>query len=241
MRLKGFLALLAAAAVIALGAWMPRLVAQRQDSLNENQVLFADVEAVELEFAQSEMTRGETLAILCRGRDTVQIPEELASLKREKVERIAQATVRKYAESGILLSETAGDRVLSCAVVLIYGQEQQNNVFWQVSYGDPEGEHVINLTIDDRTGIVCAAEYIDQSYEYTPEQMETVFSSFTQLYLTGLGDEFFDYPAQQLLDGAKSAQDGSYIASELFWSTERYGESRITFFVNRTGFYTYFG
>ena len=62
-----------------------------------------------------------------------------------------------------------------------------------------------------------------------------------ELYLTGLGDEFFDYPAQQLLDGAKSAQDGSYIASELFWNTERYGESRITFFVNRTGFYTYFG
>lgn len=239
--LKGSLAAVAAVLVVLLGAWLPRLVARRQDSANENRVLFAPVEEVELVFAQSEMRRGETLAILSQGGDMVQIPEELAALDREQVERELAAAAQEYVEDGLLPAQAIDLSLQECQTVLAYGREGRSNVFWILHYADPEGKRNLTLTVDDRSGAVCAVDYADQELELSRTQMEPVFEAFVRLYLQGLGEEFFGYPPEELLSRAKSAEDGSYIATELFWEQPGYGGNTVTLFVNRNGFYTYFG
>lgn len=241
MKLKHFLAIGAMVCLIVLGALLPELTARRQDAQSEGKIQFSQVESVKLEFSRSDMTCSETLAILSHSLNAVEIPRELASLKYEKVEKIAASAAEKYRDAGILLSEPGGDVVLYCQSVLYYGRDNQSNVYWQVHYGAEDGGYRFNMFIDDRTGTICSMEYLDTKTEYEPERMEEVLQGFCRLYLTGLGEEFFDYSVEELMDNAKSPRDQSYLATELSWDDPLYGENRITFFVNRGGFYTYFG
>ena len=241
MKLKPILVIFAAICIIVLGAMLPRLVALRQDRQSEAQVQFSGVQGVELEFTQSDITRSETLAILGRSRDVVAIPRELANLKQDKVEKIALASVEKFRDAGILLCDVEGDTVQDTQPMLYYGLEGQSSIYWTVSIGDRKGTHAFSLTVDDRTGTVCSVEYMDGTSEYEPDRMEAVLGGFCRVYLTGLGDAFSGWSVEELVKNAKSPQDKSYLATELGWSDPLYGENRITFFVNRSGFYTYFG
>lgn len=239
MKLKSAVALLAALCLIFLGAWLPRLAGQRQDARNENQVLFTQVQGVTLEFAESDLTMAETLSILMGARESVDIPQELASLKREKVEKIVGSTIEKYRDAGILLSDPTEDEILSCQTMLCYGPDRKSNVYWQVYYGDKEGSHAFIMTLDDRTGTICVMEYTDNASEYSADQMTAVLDGFLRLHLTGLGGTFFSADTASLLENAKAAQDYSYLATEYPW-TDPTVPGKITFFVNRGGFYTYF-
>jgi len=241
MKLKPILVILAAVCIVILGAMLPQLVALRQDRQSEGKVQFSSVEGVELEFTRSDISRSEALAILARSRDVVGIPRELANLKIERVEEIALGAVEKFREAGILLGDVEEDEVLDAQPMLYYGLEGQSVIYWAVSLGDPKAEHNFSLTVDDRTGTVCSVEYINGKTEYEPDRMEAVLGGFCRVYLTGLGDEFSGWSVEELTRNAKSPQDKSYLATELSWTDPLYGENRITFFVNRSGFYTYFG
>jgi len=241
MKLKPVLTILAALCLIVLGALLPGLVARRQERQSAGQVLFSQVEDVKLEFAaESDITHSETLAILSRYKEAVEIPRELASLKWEKVETIAASSAERLRDTGLLLCDPEGDMLLSAQTVLYYGKDNQSNIYWLIQYGDRKGSHLFSMTVDDRTGTICTMEYMDHVSEYAAEQMETILRGFCQLYLTGQGAEFFDYSVDMLMEGAKQPQDRSYLATELSWEDPRYGNNRITFFVNRSGFYTYF-
>lgn len=240
MKWKAVLSLAAAMCIVVLGGLLPRIVAHRQDRAAQNQVLFTQVEAVELEFAKNDISLEETLAILGDPRGTVEIPEELASLRRDKVEKIAFSAIEKYREAGVLLTDPGEDQIRYCGTVLRYGRENQSNVFWELHITNPRDTHSFILTIDDRTGILCAMEYLEFNQEYAPEQMEQVLKSFCSSYLTGLGEDFYGISPDTLVKNAQAAQDGSYLATELSWNTELYGQGRVTLFVNRGGFYTYF-
>lgn len=240
MKIKAVLALLLALVIIILGAMLPQLVGRRQDRAQEELVLFRPMSAVELEFATySNKSHSEVLALLCQSRDSVAIPQELASQKREKVVEIALDYVDKYAQAGILLSDLSADEVLSCQAWLHYGPNNQNNIYWQIQYGDKAGKHLLTMTVDDLTGTVCSVEYADTEETYAPDNMEPAFRGFVRLYLAGLGEDFFVYPVEDIYERAKTPDDRSYIAAEFYWEDPAYGTNRITFFVNQNGFYTY--
>lgn len=241
MKLKPALVILTAVCVVVLGAMLPKVVAWRQDRQSEGQVQFSSVEGVELEFTQNDITRSEALAILARSRDVVPIPPELANLKSEKVESTAFAAVEKFREAGILLCDPEEDMYLNTQPMLFYGLEGQSVIYWVVNFGDPDGQYSFSLTIDDRTGTVCSVEYMDGSSEYEIDRMEAVLGGFCRVYLTGLGDEFAQWSVEELTKNAKFPQDNSYLATELTWNDPLYGNNSITLFVNRGGFYTYFG
>lgn len=241
MRLKPILAIFIALCIIVLGAMLPGLIARRQQRQSESQVLFSQIGDVELTFAQSGITCSEALSIYSKNKEAVEIPPELASLSREKVESVAASAAEKFRDGGMLLSSPDEDRLMFAQTLLFYGQDNRSNIYWIIHYGDKKNTHTISMVIDDRTGTICSVEYMDQKSEYEPEQMEAVLRSFCRLYLTGLGEEFFGFSVDALMSNAKSAQDSSYLATELIWENDAYGENRVTFFVNRSGFYTYFG
>ena len=246
MKIRSLFLVLCAVAVIALGAMLPGLVGKRMDAAEQGKIQFAPVQEVRLEFTDSGITMKQTLAIMGPLRDMVSIPEELATLKRSKVERITADAAQRYNQAGVLLRDP-GDfsrySMVSDLTVLVYGPETSSNVFWIVDYGDQEENTWFHMVIDDRTGTVCSVEYRDLEDEYGSGEMRKILEGFCQTYLEGLGEEFFDYSAEDLTAKLDMAVDQSYMAAQLrfdAWDNPLYGETRIVFFLNRNGFYTYF-
>ena len=246
MKIRSLFMILCAGAVIVLGAMLPGLVGERQDAVERGRIQFAPVQEVRLEFADSGITMKQTLAIMGPLRDVVNIPEELATLKRSKVERIAADAAQRYNQAGVLLGDPgdfSGYSMVGDYTVLVYGPETSSNVFWIVDYGDPGGNSWFHMVIDDRTGTVCSVEYRGLEAEYASWEMQQILEGFCQTYLEGLGEEFFDYSGSDLADKADRDADSSYMAAQLrfdAWDDPLYGETRIVFFLNRNGFYTYF-
>ena len=246
MKIRSYFLILCAGVVIVLGAMLPGIVGERRDAAEQGRIQFAPVQEVRLEFTDSGITMKQTLAIMGPLRDVVNIPEELATLKRSKVEHIAADAAQRYSQAGVLLRDP-GDFSLYSMVgdytVLVYGPETSSNVFWIVDYGDQEENTWFHMVIDDRTGTVCSVEYRDLEDEYGSGEMRKILEGFCQTYLEGLGEEFFDYNGASLADKADQDEDKSYMAAQLrfdAWDNPLYGETRIVFFLNRNGFYTYF-
>lgn len=246
MKIRSYFLILCAGVVIVLGAMLPGIVGERRDAAEQGRIQFAPVQEVRLEFTDSGITMKQTLAIMGPLRDVVNIPGELATLKRSKVEHIAADAAQRYNQAGVLLRDP-GDfsrySMVSDLTVLVYGPETSSNVFWIVDYGDQEENTWFHMVIDDRTGTVCSVEYRDLEAEYDPGEMGGVLEDFCQTYLDGLGEEFFDYSGADLAGKAEKDADSSYMAAQLrfnAWDNPLYGETRIVFFLNRNGFYTYF-
>ena len=238
--MKNILALILSLVVVVLCAYLPDIVSWRQDKKNLEQVQFASAANIQLEFTNAERSLKETIAILGDNRDSLDIPAELATLKEQNVQRIAGKALQEYREEGILTSE--GDFYMQDLVPrLVYGTgENRNNVFWHISYVDFTHSYYVNFTVDDRTGaVVCVDVVRADTQEYTQKDMEVILGSFSEIYLKSLGEEFREYDAAALLENAKRPNDGSYLASAIYYFAEGYRETSITFFVNKTGFYTY--
>ncbi len=246
MKIRSYFLILCAGVVIVLGAMLPGIVGERRDAAEQGRIQFAPVQEVRLEFTDSGITIKQTLAIMGPLRDVVNIPEELATLKRSKVERIAADAAQRYNQAGVLLEDPgdfSGYSMVGDYTVLVYGPENLSNVFWILDYTNQDGSSWFHMVIDDRTGTVCSLEYRNWENEYDPGEMGGVLEDFCQTYLDGLGEEFFDYSGADLAGKAEKDADSSYMAAQLrfnAWDNPLYGETRIVFFLNRNGFYTYF-
>lgn len=264
-----FLSLLLSAALLVLGAVMPKLVASRQDAVNDNQVLFASIKNVQLEFTQDEMTVSRAVAMVGNNWQSTNIPESLTKLGMTKARQIALAAAERYRQAGLFspgVEKVA--KVTFCQPVLMYAGKESwgivneeaygagaqtngqpgagasstlSNIYWVFNLMDESGLAYFQVFIDDRTGTVCSVSYSGNGLTQAQrgwQDKESVLSAFCDLYLTDLGEEFYWCQLSDILDGAKSPVDGSYLASEISWQDDILGECHVTFFVNDIGFYT---
>lgn len=244
MNLRSLIALLLSILVIILGALLPTIVANRQDAAAENHMLFQNVEGIELEFVQSGLTMSDTLSMLASRRETVEIPVELTALKQNKLENTVAATAIRYQQSGLLFDEIKNYKLTYSKSLLVYGRDGQSNIFWEVRYSSPDGSSEFHMMIDDRTGTLCSITYSHAEAHYQPQDMEQLISSFVKLYLSGLGEEFYDYSPDYILNSMETATEtpekDSYVSAVLSLENELYGQTELTFLVNPSGFRTYF-
>lgn len=240
MKLRSFVILLASAVIVVLCAFLPEIVSWRQDVKYNNQVQFASVSDIQLEFTNADRTLKETIGILGECTEAPGIPVELASMKQDNVQRIAGKSIEAYRDAG-LIEEKASFLLQGITPMLVYGTgENRNNVFWSLSFYDYALGLFANFTIDDRTGTVVSVEFGNTNQEpYAIKQMEYILLNLSKVYLESLGEEFREYDAETLLEQAHSPNDGSYLASSVYYFVEDYREVSITFFVNTNGFYTY--
>lgn len=240
MRLRPFIILLVSVMIVVLCAFLPEIVSWRQDVKYNNQVQFASVRDIQLEFTASDRTLKETIGILAEGKESMDIPVELASLKKDNVQRIAGEAIEAYKEAQVVDAD-ASFILQGIVPVLVYGTgENRNNVFWYVNFLDYALGIYANFAIDDRTGSVVSVDFgRTNGKPYTRQEMEFVLENFSKVYLDDLGEEFYEYDAGELLEQAKSAYDDSYLANSIYYFVDGYREVSITFFVNLSGFYTY--
>lgn len=244
MNRRSLFALLLSILMIVLGALLPGIVAKRQDAAAENHVLFQNVEGIQLEFVQGELTMSDTLSMLASRRETVEIPVELTSLKQDKLENTVAATAIRYQQAGLLFDEIKNFKLTYSQSLLVYGRDGQSNIFWEVRYSSPDGSSEFHMMIDDRTGALCSITYSHAEALYQPEDMEQLMSAFVKLYLSGLGEEFYDYSPDYILNSSEATDEtpekGSYVSAVLSLENELYGQAELTFLVNSNGFRTYF-
>jgi len=261
-----FLALLLSAALLVLGALMPKLVGLRQDAENDNQVLFASIRSVQLEFSQDDMTVSRAVAMMGNNRQSTDIPESLTKLGAAKAQQMALAAAERYRQSGLVFQGLGEVANVSGQPVLMYsgsresekaydanGQPQTNgqavgdasdslsNIYWMFSLTDEKNQAFFQIFIDDRTGTVCNVNYSETGMAQglrTWQDKQSVLSAFCDRYLTDLGEEFYWCQLSDILDKAKAPTDNSYLASEISWRDDILGECHVTFFVNNNGFYT---
>lgn len=238
--MKNAAALLLAFIAIVMCAFLPRIVSWRQDAKYTGQVQFAPVSDIQLEFTDTERSLKETISILGENKDSLGIPPELASLKKDNVQRIAGKAIEAYREAG-LIDQDASFVMQSITPMLVYGTgENRNNVFWHLDFYDYAQGMYCNFSVDDRTGCVVRADFGFANTEPFPKkQMEYILENFSSVYLKSLGEEFREYDAATLLEQAKTPADESYLANSIYFFIDGYRECSITFFVNQNGFYTY--
>lgn len=244
MKYRRTIVLALSALLIILGALLPGIVGSRQDAIHNGEIYFAPISDVQLEFTESDRTLKETIAVLCGTRESVEIPEELATLKRSSAISYATAAVEAYWEAGVAFQdENSGSfffEVLSCQPYLVYSSSQDNmtNVFWMVTFGNRNRSEQMTLAVDDSTGIICSVEHSYGDVILGEEDMNRVLYNFSKVYLQALGEEFYEFDTNKILKDAKWPQDKSYLASSIRWWAADY-EYRTTFMVNSNGFYTY--
>lgn len=248
MRFRPAMILLLSALLIVLGAFLPAIVGNRQDAAAEGKILFATINDVELQFSESDVTLREIISILCTAPESVEIPVDLTSLKRDRAESIALDMARRLQEACVAFRsiDTSG-REIEAEFVVQFSQpvlsssnlvDGLSNIFWSVEVSSKDVSQYLTLIIDDRTGTVCSLNYYDGNMNYVKTQMQSILYSFSYVYLEELGEEYFDYSSNDIQAEAQSPLDNSYLASSIRWWAKDY-EYRTTFFVNTNGFYTY--
>ena len=248
MKHKPYLVLLLSALLILLGGFLPGLVAARLDASVEKKIQFAEISDIQLEFSESDINLRQILSILCTDPETVDIPVGLAQQKQEYMESIASgmAVALQEKSMGFWTYEDGGMEypsnlsIVFCQPRLASSnlEEGLSNIFWYVEVSDQNGNQLMRVTIDDRTGTVCSLYYQDLNRNHDKTQMQSILYSFSDLFLEELGEEFFDYDSNNILKDAQFPQDGSYLASTIKWWAQDL-EMRTTFFVNSSAFYTY--
>lgn len=242
VKLKSFFVLLLAAALVVLGAKLPQLVGAWQDTAADNQVAFGDVNEVHLQFAETDMTMRETLAISARQDESIEIPTELASRSQEEIRAIVENTIGQYQERSLINHGVDMDALLAeyRTVLSQSGQKDgRSNIFWSVVLRDDAGEWSLWLTIDDRTGKLCYVEYFHYSGGLFFVDKKTALYQFCDLFLSGLGDEFSGYEPDALIKTAELSGDESYMTAQIVWEDEIYGEIILMFIVSDNNFHTY--
>ncbi len=243
MKLKTFPAILFAVGMIVLGALLPEFAARRQDAANDNQVLFASIQNVQLEFSKEEMTVSQAVALLGKYTDVAEIPESLANLKREKVKTIVQEALERYQAAGLFFQNMAESSKIEYSTLLAYGNgsfdsgTQWNNIYWEVSCLNADETAVVYLVIDDRTGTICSVEYDNSEKTFQQADMQAALSGFCTCYLEDLGEEFYWCVVSDIVKKATASSDGYYLASSVSWADEDFGECEILFFLHKSGFY----
>lgn len=253
MKNKSLLILLLAVVLVILGAMLPQIVGNMVDNSDLNQIEFANVSDVQLEFVESGISMREVMGIICRNTHSVEIPADMAGHTASEIQLLASQAITHYQDAGLILHEVdVYSQMLGCQPYLLYEQSssRKSNIFWTLSLAPSDGSWEMELVIDDKTGRVCSInydynvdpDYIDRDYVNTAEpiyeDLEATLLTFSELFLSGLGDEFSEFDAGQIEEGTSISIDENFISSSISWQDTIQGDCHIVFYVLDTRFYT---
>ncbi len=230
--------LILALGIVILGAFLPKMAGSWQDSSDKNQEGLAVVSNVQLDTdSDSGTTIRAKLALLGGYQDSIELPVSMASMSEGDVFRVVQETIEVYQRSGLIppMQKEIGPRDLTATVSLIRWDTTagEGTIFWNVSV-QIQDRHQLSLVVDDETERILVVSYYDFMAEegawQDSAQLDARLIALAEPYLDGLGDEFSEYGAGDVL--ANVEQRGErYLHAMLSWGDMRYGETRMEFLV----------
>lgn len=244
-KLKSVCIFLMAAAVIILGALLPVITGMIQDHTTMGNIDYGDIN--KLHFELRDMTMAEKMCLI-HDSTSVEIidddqngsvVDESESMIPERnsagedLAAIFYKAIQPYIQNGLIIDDNYMDKYV-VQHILAYDTDDPNisNIFWSINtISDPNG-NILNVIIDDQTGIAMALEYITTKPVYDNLSIEDLMWLCYQIYFDSMGVdpkaetyvELVDVDANtggQIMHIIWQVDDGSTISMEL--SISEYG------------------
>ena len=254
MRLRSFVILLLAAAIIFVGAMLPKLAGAWQDASASDLVSYAQISGVELQVDESgsDLSMRQKLSMLGGGYAvSMEIPESLAKLSSADLGHVVEDTISKYQELGLMASDlTVSLREQQPYLIYWDDSKTRSNIFWNVFvYFD--GDLSMSLIVDDQTKTVCTISYgrpdgwYPEYAEVNKQALSADAQNLCQTVLEELGSEFSNYDPVNIMtsvntEWSEGGENGFLsFSTYITWSDILFGQIHLSFYVNPSGFRTY--
>ena len=222
--------LLAALALIFLGAFLPRLVAAAGDEAILGKAGFDQMQSMEFELHKNIPSMGK-LAMMANLNSAVEIQASKASMTEQEAMEASRSALRAYVDAG-LLAEYSEWQVTTRAYLASGGTA--NGVFWIVEvYTDAEALRCIQTIVDDETGALLGVRAEDQQYRGSELRTEYMYMA-ADLFFSGLGIDSYSSFAEDELKG--DSEKGNTALRYRFGDAV-YGEVNVDVCVWQYGFY----
>lgn len=235
-KMKNSILLLLTLLVIAVGAYLPRIIAAAQDGKTMDKVSFDTVRPVQLEIRKDIPSLGK-LALLNRLDRVIEIPQEATSMTPEEAEKAAYAALEPYLEAGIM--DSFETQIYEIRPLL--GQTSDdpglNSIFWDVTILSDPDVYFLSLAIDDATGRLLRINYWTE-YPIEESARDGILAVFSDLYFNGL--EITDYGDYETDDLEDQYIGDSVIGVRYRFGDLVYGEINVDLYAFEYGFYTEF-
>lgn len=237
-KLKYAFALLAMAAVLALGALAPQAVAKAQDRRNLGKTTCLDIGALNLEIEEPkpyEQQIWEKLAALSAG-SSILASEEQTQNSREEILRIYNQEYDRYVSGG-LINVYAPPELETCSPYLYIMEVQggfYSNIVWcvEASFFGPDCGSTLMMILDDETGKLLQIWYNSDDRSWYLDG-ESALEQLCELYFTGLDLPEGSLPETQ---DAQFEPEDTVRFAEYSLQGEWLPEMKLTLMVEERGF-----
>ncbi len=234
--LKPLSLILACVLLIFSLAWLPALVVHWQ----ERTLLPAYAPVVQVSLALEPEPDAASiplaLNLLCQNTSFSEIPEAVASQSRRLIESNFHTTLDAYIQAGLVPSPPDDANAVFQTYLIFEPIWSLSAVFWQVRLTGTDWSFC--LTIDDSSGRVCAVSYSGDTGALSVT--EDTLQTFSRLYLDNLGPIVSQWEVSDITH-AVTADGVPMVYGYTNWGDLYYGECRITFRVDSSGFSTQLG
>lgn len=230
--------LLLCAAALFVGARLPKSVAAVQDHVEINQVYYAPISEVHLQFDDS-LTIKEKLAVKANANTNVPVPAKLCSRTQDNILTLAQEALEEYVETGLLPFDVdVRSQMSDCGAFLAYDYYAESSfIFWDLVLSDSEwSDWVIFLTLDDETGTIITIQFGFNPDPIYALPLDEKLETFCTLYKENLGTEFSEFDETYYKKNTESTSDGRDMFVWLRWWDTDYGDMAVQLTLHEYGF-----
>lgn len=236
------LILLLCAGLIFLGSRLPHTVAAIQDDVDINQVYYAPISDVHLEFDEDGLTLKQMMLAKIGAKTNVPVPGKFCSRTQDNVMSIAQETINAYANAGLLPFDIhVNETMTDCKAFLSYSYyTESSGVFWDLVLCAPEwSDWNLTMTIDDQSGRVLEISFLYYQEEIYTTPVDDYQNAFCELFLEELGPEFSLYDEAYRSKQTQSTPNGTDVQTFIEWWDPDYDDVRLVLDLHPSGFSAY--
>ncbi|MBQ9843709.1 MAG: hypothetical protein IJO31_06095 [Oscillospiraceae bacterium] len=235
-KLKGFIAVVLALALIVAGAYFPKAISTILDWQNRGNVSTNPISSIRIEMAKDIPSLGK-LALLSRLESTIEIPESKAKMNKEEVMEAVYTGIHPYVDSQLMAYCEQSVQMHPCLIQAKDDQDMQSIVWFVEIIGDPVNYTFLQLIIDDETGNILMISFTHENLQGLLFGIEAL-TVFADIFFNGLGiDDYASYLTPDL-KYAYVGDNANAIRYQLGNSV--YGEVIVDLYVHEHGFYIEF-
>lgn len=243
-KLRALLLLLTVLCIIG-GAMLPRVVARVTDRLDADQVVYGQMQSVQLELnvtEQPDPARMLQMLALERNMTTIPVTEAEASMTEEEVYAAVQRQMDEYCDVGIFQWFDVTHRTADPYLAMDPDDPDNFGIIWGVSLSHQESPyHNLFVHLDDATGKILMLDYYTEEYLYPSEEQRYVFEPWTDTYFAQLGLSYNTEYVQSLeTDVSETRLDDDTMMVRYTFQEIEFGEIYLEFYVSPNGFYIQF-
>lgn len=232
-KLKGFFAIVFAAAFLLLVSFFPKIIGLFLDRSTGNPT-FSPISPVRLEI-RSDISPIGRLAMLSRMDSNIKLSESKASMTKEKVLEAVHNELQPYLNAQLMVYN---ERDVQMQPVLVQGDSELQGIVWLVTVsGEQTDFSFLDMAIDDETGRILRISYTVENPTGDIVGMEALYL-FADIFFSGLEIEDHWAYAVPDLEYAYTGDGGDAIRFR--FEDAQYGQITVDLFVHDHGFYVEF-